>query len=729
MKSFGKKFLNFFWKHYDILLIAIVWLVFIDVVLNLPEVEASSSQNQSDVPSVYSQSIKDDLEKKRIRYITKTVINLLNERHYRPQLLNEDLSEKVFDEYLKLLDPNKMYFTQQDIEKFSAYRKILVAELLQGNADLAFEAYGQYQNRIKEYHEFAKILLAKEFDFTVDEEFVFDVDNLKYAADEASLKEIWRKKLKNDVLTMKLYDRIVADEFANDDKNNADKIQKLWSKKTPQEKVLARLKDIDNVVQQRNNIDILGDYLTALSLVYGPHSSYMSPRTNEDFDISMSLSLIGIGATLTSEDGFIRVVDIVPGGPADLDGRLKVDDRIIGVAQGDGEVVDVIDMPVSNAVKLIRGKENTIVKLTVIPGERGRNGKPEVYAIKRAKVNLEDSAAKGEIREVVNPLNPDKKMKIGVINIPSFYMDFDAVARGDMNYRSVSKDVEKILKNFETEKIDSLVIDLRNNGGGSLYEAIELTGLFVKKAPVVQIRNRRGMLDIRQDNNSKQLYTGPMVLLTNKFSASASEIFTGAIRDLNRGIVVGDSRTYGKGTVLEVLPLDELFSVMPVNFSTGSLKFESCVFYRVSGGSVQQLGIDSDIVIPSYTENLEVGEMFNDYHLPWDEIKKCKYSLYYNNIDKILVDLKNAANKRISESKEFAEVKKYEETIAKNRNSKSVSLNEEKRYNEYLAEKKALETEEKAISGKNSNKKDKNKDFILQEAVNIAVDFANSVNK
>jgi carboxyl-terminal processing protease len=729
MKSFSKKIWDFFWKHYDILLIAIVWLLFIDFVLKLPEVEASASQPKSDVPSVYSQSIKDDLEKKRMRYITKTVINLLNERHYRPQLLNEELSEKVFDEYLKLLDPAKMYFTQQDIENLSSHRKTLIVELRQGNADLAFKAYEQYKNRVKEYHEFAKILLAKEFDFTIDEEFVFDDDNLKYAADEASLKEVWRKKLKNDVLTMKLYNRIVEEELTDDDKKSDDKIQKLWTKKTPQEKVLARLKDIDNIVQQRNNIDILGDYLTALSLVYGPHSSYMSPRNNEDFDISMSLSLIGIGATLTSEDGFIRVVDIVPGGPADLDGRLKVDDRIIGVAQGDGEVVDVIDMAVSNAVKLIRGKEDTIVKLTVIPGERGRNGKPEVYAIKRAKVNLEDSAAKGEIKEVMNPQNPDKKMKIGVINIPSFYMDFDAVARGDINYRSVSKDVEKILKNFESEKIDSLVIDLRNNGGGSLYEAIELTGLFVKKAPVVQIRNRSGMLDIRQDNNNKQVYAGPMVLLTNKLSASASEIFAGAIRDLNRGIVVGDSRTYGKGTVLEVVPLDELFSVIPVNFSTGSLKFESCVFYRVSGGSVQQLGIDSDIVIPSYTEGLEIGEMFNDYHLPWDEIRKCKYSLYYNNIDEILVGLKNAANKRISETKEFADVKKYEETIAKNRNSKRISLNEKTRYNEYLAEKKALEIEEKALVGKEDKASNKDKDFILQEAVNIAVDFANSVNR
>ena len=728
MKSFRKKIWDFFWKHYDILLIAVVWLIFIDFVLNLPDVNAADNQIKSDVPAVYSQSIKDDLEKKRIRYITKTVINLLNERHYRPKALNEDLSAKVFDEYLKLLDPAKIYFTQKDIENFSSHRQILVMELRQGNADLAFEVYGLYKKRIKEYHEFAKILLAKELDFTVDEDFVFDSSNLNYAVDEAELKENWRKKLKNDVLTMKLYDRIVAEEFTDDKEKDANKIQKLWVKKTPQEKVLARIKDLDNMFQQRNKIDILGDYLTALSLVYGPHSSYMSPRMDEDFDISMSLSLIGIGATLTSEDGFIRVVDIVPGGPADLDGRLKVDDRIIGVAQGDGEVVDVIDMSVSNAVKLIRGEENTIVKLTVIPGERGRNGKPEVYTIKRAKVALEDSAAKGEIKELVNPLDPNQKIKVGIINIPSFYMDFDAVVRGDVNYRSVSRDVEKILKIFEKEKIASLVIDLRNNGGGSLYEAIELTGLFVKKAPVVQIRNRKGMLDIRQDNNNKQLYDGPMVLLTNKFSASASEIFAGAIRDLKRGIVVGDSRTYGKGTVLEVVPLNELFSIIPVNFSTGSLKFESCVFYRISGSSVQQLGIESDIVIPSYTESLEVGEMFNDYHLPWDEIKKCQYSPYYNNFEEVVKILQRASNKRISESKDFAEIKKYDETIAKNRELKRVSLNEEKRYNEYLAEKKALETEEKAISGK-KDKKSKNKDVILQEALNVAVDFVNSINK
>ncbi|MBQ9789350.1 MAG: carboxy terminal-processing peptidase [Lentisphaeria bacterium] len=729
MKKLGSVLKDFLHKYYDLLLVFILGYAFVAFSGSYSSDAEAASDKRTEVPLVYSQAIKDDLDNKRVRYITKTVINMLNERHYRPQKLNAELSAKVFDEYLKMFDPLKMYFTAQDINSFSSHRENLINELRRGDAEFAFKVYEVYLKRMREYRDFAENLLKQEFDFSVDESFVFDRADSEYAADEAELKEIWRKKLKNDVLTMKLYDRIVAEEFSDEEKNSKEQqIQKLWSKKTPQEKVLTRLKDLDNVFRQRNKIDVLGDYLTAVSLVFGPHSSYMSPREDEDFDIHMSLSLIGIGATLTSEDGFIRVVDIVPGGPADLDGRLKVDDRIIGVAQGDGEVVDVIDMSVSNAVKLIRGEEDTIVKLTVIPGERGRNGKPEVYAIKRAKVALEESAAKGIVREVSVPTNADKKLKVGVITIPSFYMDFDALSRGDANYRSVSKDVAKILKEFKQQKIDTLVIDLRNNGGGSLYEAIELSGLFVKKAPVVQIRNRAGMLDIRSDENSKQLYDGPMVILTNKFSASASEIFSGAMRDLKRAIVVGDSRTYGKGTVLEVIALNELFSIIPINFSTGSLKFESSVFYRISGSSVQQLGIEADVVIPSYTENLEVGEMFNDYHLPWDEIKKCRYQVYYNNFDKVLAQVQNSANKRISESAEFAEIKKQSETIIKNREVKEVSLNEEKRYAEYQAEKKTLDAEKNATSEKKQSTA-KDNDIILDEAVNIAVDFAEFLQK
>ena len=729
MKKLGSVLKDFLHKYYDLLLVFILGYAFVAFSGSYSSDAEAASDKRTEVPLVYSQAIKDDLDNKRVRYITKTVINMLNERHYRPQKLNAELSAKVFDEYLKMFDPLKMYFTAQDINSFSSHRENLINELRRGDAEFAFKVYEVYLKRMREYRDFAENLLKQEFDFSVDESFVFDRADSEYAADEAELKEIWRKKLKNDVLTMKLYDRIVAEEFSDEEKNSKEQqIQKLWSKKTPQEKVLTRLKDLDNVFRQRNKIDVLGDYLTAVSLVFGPHSSYMSPREDEDFDIHMSLSLIGIGATLTSEDGFIRVVDIVPGGPADLDGRLKVDDRIIGVAQGDGEVVDVIDMSVSNAVKLIRGEEDTIVKLTVIPGERGRNGKPEVYAIKRAKVALEESAAKGIVREVSVPTNADKKLKVGVITIPSFYMDFDALSRGDANYRSVSKDVAKILKEFKQQKIDTLVIDLRNNGGGSLYEAIELSGLFVKKAPVVQIRNRAGMLDIRSDENSKQWYDGPMVILTNKFSASASEIFSGAMRDLKRAIVVGDSRTYGKGTVLEVIALNELFSIIPINFSTGSLKFESSVFYRISGSSVQQLGIEADVVIPSYTENLEVGEMFNDYHLPWDEIKKCRYQVYYNNFDKVLAQVQNSANKRISESAEFAEIKKQSETIIKNREVKEVSLNEEKRYAEYQAEKKTLDAEKNATSEKKQSTA-KDNDIILDEAVNIAVDFAEFLQK
>lgn len=722
---------------YVLMLLLVGFLAINSLGIFINKVDAESEiKTDKDIPQVYSQAIKDDLEKKRIKYIFKTVGKILEDKHYRKQPLDQTVSEKIYNEYLKFLDPNHMFFTQEDIAELDKYKLVLNDELKKGEANFAFKAYDIFKKRSREYKQFAQEKLKNDFDFKSDEVFVFDRRKLPYAKNDTELHELWTKKLKNDVLTTKLFDRLVLEDSNKHDEKDTEKIQKLWNNKTPAEKILTRLRDYDNDLNQKTSIDILSIYLTAVSQVYGPHSSYMSPKLDEDFDISMSLSLIGIGATLTSDDGFIRVVDIVPGGPAALDGRLKAEDRIIGVAQGDGEVVDVIDMSVSNAVKLIRGRENTIVKLTVIPGDKGRTGKPDIIALKRAKIALEDSAAKGEIKELTNPNNPSEKIAVGVISIPSFYMDFDAVMKGDPNYKSVSRDVENIVKKFKTDnpKLAALVIDLRNNGGGSLFEAVALSGLFVKEAPVVQIRNRKGFLDIRKDEDVKMIYDGPMIILNNKLSASASEIFAGAMRDLNRAVIVGDSRSYGKGTVLEVIALDKLFSFIPIDFKTGSLKYESSVFYRINGSSVQQLGIESDIVLPSVVEELEIGEMFNENHLPWDEIEKCPYELYYKNFDTILTKLKTASTERVTKGEEFKTIREQANLVAKNRNIKEITLNEDKRYAEYQNEKKVTEVTEKMTNdvSKKSDKDDKNKkpdDVILNEALNIAVDFANEVRK
>lgn len=660
---------------------------------------------------------------RRINYVTRNVMAILKSRHYRAQEQNNDFSHKVFDKYLEMLDPWRIYFSQEDVKKFKKYYDSLDEHLNDGNADFAFEVFELYKNRVLEYRAFAEKTLKKDFDFTINENIVIDRSKIDRPATHNDLLEVWRKQLKNEVLNLRLYEKMMAenhDSKESDEEKKIEKIRSLWGSKDPKEKIKKHLKDLVNDVTQKNVLDVLDIYLTAVAQVYGPHSSYLSPKSDEDFDIRMSLSLSGIGATLTSEDGLIRIVEIVPGGPAALDGRLKKEDRIISVGQGkDGKMVDVVNMSVANAVKLIRGKEGTVVRLAILPGDKGKNAKPQIIEIVRQKVELKESGAKGSVK-TVGPAGAQKK--IGVIYIPSFYMDFAGAMAGKKDYRSVTRDVNKILMDFAAQKVEGVVIDLRSNGGGSLLEAIQLAGLFIN-GPVVQIRDRDGKLVVRSDmDNGYIAYKGPMVILTSRISASASEIFAGAMRDYQRALIVGDSSSYGKGTVLEVVKLNDLFSLIPINFDAGSLQYESSVFYRVSGSSVQQLGITSDIVIPSLTEKMDIGERFSKNHLPWDEIDKCSYQLYYKDFNKILAQLADKSQKRVAQNKFFATVKKEQDVYRKYKKENKRSLNEKVRYAEYFAEKKIQDETQKSFSDEKTKNKDK--DGILTEAVNIVADFA-----
>lgn len=676
-----------------------------------------------------------------LRLITQMTAQLFAASHYRKQPLDEKLSARLFDEYFNSLDPNRMFFTRQDVERFAPYRNTLGAALQRGDSTFAFQVYDLYRERNREFRAFAEKRLKQPFDFSADEVYVTDRRKLPRVADRAALEKLWEQRLKNDILYYRLFDRAIAEaekkEKEEKKAKNAAKdkeakenearreVAKKWAGKTPAEKVLKRLRDITNSLENSDRIDILGLYLNALAQVYGPHSNYLSPKLDEDFEIGMKLSLTGIGATLTSDDGYIKIVAIVPGGPAALDGRLKVEDRIIAVTQENGDTVDVIDMPVDKAVKYIRGPKDSKVTLTVLPGEKGKNAVPENITITRDTVKLVESEAKGEVRSVKRP-DGRGEIRIGVITLPSFYMDFDAAYRGDPNYKSCTRDVKRILEKFKKEGIDAVVMDMRRNGGGSLPEAITLSGLFIKTGPVVQIRTGDRRIQVKSDNDPEIAYAGPLVILTSKLSASAAEIFTAALRDCGRALVVGDSRTFGKGTVLDVVPLERYLKFVGRNFPAGSATYETAMFYRTAGGSVQQLGIEPDIQLPSLTEQMEVGEMFMDNHLPWDSIKPVRREIVNPGLASYLPALKAASAKRIAADPEYQTLLRRIELFKRYKDRKEVSLNEAKRWKEYREEKEIQEESERlyeeqaGVSGKSDSAK---LDPVLNEAVNIAGDL------
>ena len=664
---------------------------------------------------------------RQLKLIAQMTAQLLSRNHYRQQQLDEKVSSQLFDEYFKMLDPNKIYFTEEDVKTFEPVRNTLGAALLRGDSSFAFRVYELYKTRNNEFKAFAEAQLKKPFDFTKDESFVTDRRDLPRAANREELEKLWYLRLKNDVLAYRLFNRALDDaarKKKKEDKDETAKIAKIWEAKTPEEKVLNRLRDINNDIMQREKVDILGLYLNALAQVYGPHSNYLPPQLEEDQEISMKLSLTGIGATLTSDDGYIKIVAIVPGGPAALDGRLKVEDRIVAVTQENGEVTDVVDMPVSKAVKYIRGPENTKVTLTVLPGEKGRNGVPENITLTRAKVALVDSEAKGEVKEVKRA--DGKAVRVGVITLPSFYRDYEAEFRGDSKAKKCTDDVARILEDFSKRKVESVVMDLRRNGGGSLPEAISLTGLFIPTGPVVQIRSGDREVHLESDNDPRLAYDGPLVVLTSKLSASASENFAAAMRDSERAILVGDSRTFGKGTVLNVMQLDRFLKFIGENFEAGSAIYETAMFYRIAGGSVQQLGITPDIQLPSLTEELEIGEMFMDNHLPWDTIKPVEFRKFKPEHIAKVPALAEASEKRIAASQEYQSLIRKIELFRKYKDKKEVSLNEEKRWKEYQDEKQVQEEADRLYRENSGTKeKDEKKQFDpeLNEAVNIAADL------
>ncbi len=656
--------------------------------------------------------------------IGELVAVFLENNHYsKHELLDPATSEMAFDRLLDNLDPNKMFFTAEDLKAIEAEKRSLAAEIADGNVSSGKKIYNMYRRRFSEYRNYALELLESGIDFSRKEYVELDREKAEPFATDEEMRDFWRKKIKNDLLYFRLLQRSMTEENSGEvETSESEKIKKLWEVSSPEEKLKRRLHDISNVIEQTDDDEILEILLTALAQVYGPHSAYYSPGNAEDFDIDMSLSLTGIGATLSSADGFTRIVALVPGGPAEKDGTLQPEDRIIAVAQEGEAPVDVIDMALDKVVSMIRGPEGSRVTLTYLPGRKGRNAVPQSVTLERSVVELKESEVTGTVKTVPAPDGSGKSMKIGVVEFNKFYVDFEAMMRHDPDFKSCARDMRRELEKLKAENVEAVVIDLRYNTGGGLTEALTMSGFFIKDGPLLQIRGADGEVAVENDADPGIVYDGPLVILASSMTASAAEILTGTVRDYQRGIIVGDNNTFGKGTVLNVVKLDDLFRSINLRLNAGSLQYENAIFFGVSGSSNQQLGIKADIVLPSLTDEMPIGESYSPNHLPWERIAARKYEVWDPAIaDKISV-LEKASKERRAADPEFQLMEQEIANYKRYQQKKQVSLNEEERWEEYMSEKTAAEQQEKLLPQIDGG--DGKDDPLLDEAVFIAADYA-----
>lgn len=583
------------------------------------------------------------------RDTTRNVVDALTSRHYVDTALDDDLSEKTFEGYLEDLDPSKSYLLASDIEEFEKYRYRLDNALRKGELTPAYEIFNRYHERV--IARLKKVIHQLEtgidrFDFTKDEVLELEREEAPWAASEDELDELWRKRIKHSILNLKLADK------------KSDEIQEL---------LLKRYKNRLDRTRQTNSEDVYQLYMNAFTRTYDPHTQYFSPRTSENFNINMSLSLEGIGAVLQREDEYTKVVSLVPAGPAAKAGTIQPNDKIIAVGQGvDGDMVDVVGWRLDEVVQLIRGEKGTVVKLDIVPANAKTAANSRSIQITRNKVELEEQTAQSKILEIDQY---GHKHKIGVIDIPTFYIDFEARQSGKKDYRSTTRDVKKLLMELKEENVEGVVIDLRDNGGGSLQEAKTLTGLFIDQGPTVQIRTKSNRVDVLNDRDVETVYDGPLAILVNRLSASASEIFAGAIQDYERGIIIGN-QTFGKGTVQSLLPLNR-----------GQLKLTQAKFYRISGDSTQHRGIIPDVSLPQRYDPEAIGESTLDGPLPWDKIKATDYRRR-NSIDGVVSHLQDQHKEREATKPELRYMREAIEYRRKLGNQTVITLNEEKRIQE-----------------------------------------------
>jgi carboxyl-terminal processing protease len=530
---------------------------------------------------------------------TRLITHFIANYHYQRPPLDDALSAKILERYVEMLDSTKSYLLQSDVDEFHVHSAMLDDYLRQSNLQPVYDMYVRYRERVEERIKRTIATLDESFDFSREETFMFDREDAAWAASPQELDELWRKRVKNDILSLSIAGK-EHDEIT-------DTLRKRY------EGILRR-------TGQLNSEDVFQMFINAYTTSIDPHTAYFSPRTSENFKIRMSLSLEGIGAVLQTENEHTLVREVVPGGPADKGGKLHAEDRIIGIGQGaEGDIVDVVGWRLDDVVDLIRGKKGTIVKLEILPKKSGLDGPGKVISIERNTIQLEEQAAKSSVLEAGDAA---RAIRVAVIELPTFYMDFDARSRGDENYRSTTRDVRRLIGELETDSFDALIIDLRGNGGGSLSEATDLTGLFIDTGPVVQVRNSQGRVQLERDTDRGVAYSGPLAVLVDRNSASASEIFAGAIQDYRRGIVLGEP-TFGKGTVQNLVDLNRFDDTM--DGKLGQLKATIAQFFRVAGGSTQHKGVIPDIVFPTALSADDHGERALNNALPWAKIAAARF--------------------------------------------------------------------------------------------------------
>jgi len=604
--------------------------------------------------------------------------------HYDAQPLDDAMSQKIYKAYIKLLDPDKVFFTQQDMDQFAPDQTKLDDAIWNQDLTIPFDIYNKFLQRAVQRMTYARSLLKDGFDFNGDGTYRYDRKDATWAKDDAALDDLWRERTMNDWLRLKLAGK------------NDDDIRKTLNK---------RYTNYIDRVKQLDGEDAFQAFMTAYANTTDPHTDYLSPRAAEEFAIQMRLSLEGIGAQLQSRDDYTMIFSLVPGGPAEKSGKLKPGDRIVGVGQGDnGPITDVIGWRVDDVVNLIRGKKDTTVRLEIVPADAGPDGKHEVISLVRKKVNIEESAAK---KKIIDIKDGNVVRKIGVIDLPSFYSDFGARSEGDKDFRSATRDVAKLVGELKAAGVQGIIMDLRSNGGGSLAEADSMTGLFNGKGPVVQVRDARGQVDVQGADDAAPLWDGPFAVLVNRGTASASEIFSAAIQDRGRGIIIG-TPTFGKGTVQTLIDLDRFSQDPNGKPQYGELKMTVQEFFRINGGSTQIKGVTPDIEYPKNGDAKDFGESTYDNALPWTHIAPAVYKTE-GDVKAYLPQLQSEHDARVAKSPAWQlmldELKQY----LTMRNQTSVSLNFAKREAERKqqdAMQASFRERQKAIDGSDAYLKD-----------------------
>ena len=617
---------------------------------------------------------------------------LLSRYHYKPTPLDESLSSKIFDQYLKALDSEKLFFIQGDIDQMAEARNKLGADMLNDDLARPFAIFNLYVKRATERFGYARSLLKGGFKFDSNESVQFVRTKQDWPKSESDVQDLWRKRVKNDWLRLKL--------AGKDDKTIAEVLGKRY----------------DNSIKRIgrfNNEDAFNTYMNAYTMAIEPHTNYMAPRTAANFDISMRLSLVGIGAVLVEVDEYTTIRELMAGGPAALSGQLNVGDRIVGVGQGErGTMADVMGARLDDSVALIRGALDTVVRLEVLPADAGPDGKHKLVSLVRKPISLQDQSAKSSIQTI----NDGKTTRtIGVITLPSFYEDFAAKQKGAPDYKSTSRDVALLIKELKAKKVDGILMDLRNNGGGSLSEAVELTGLFTGKGPVVQVRQANGDIRVESSRQPELAWDGPLGVLINRNSASASEIFAAAIQDYGRGLVLGEP-SFGKGTVQTMINLDRFAKNEKPQL--GEIKLTIAQFFRINGGTTQLRGVTPDVSFPGILETGDYGESSFENALPWTQIPATSFSPRGSVQDELPILI--AQHKaRIKGEKDFQYLQEDIAEFNLKRKLNELSLNEGARRKEkeaqeakLAARKPATKTSDAAANAKNNN--DGNKDDGLQ---------------